>query len=135
MNQSQHDPDTPHIEPIRVPSAEMHGTSRMQIFDGELERFTQLAQECVDIVRAEDSGTLEYRLYVNEAGTEAFVHERYRDSAAGLEHMRNIGRMMEPLAEVCTMTGEVCGEPSAELREALTAAGVTIYSPLVSSDR
>ncbi|MBY6686153.1 hypothetical protein HQ305_08670 [Rhodococcus sp. BP-149] len=122
-------------EPERLAADELHGTSRIQIFDGGLEKFEKLARECVDIVRDLDTGTLEYCFYLNAEGTEAFVHERYRDSAAGLEHMRNIGRMMEPLSEVCVMTGEVCGEPNAELREALTSAGVTIYSPLTSSLR
>jgi quinol monooxygenase YgiN len=132
--QPRHDPGESSFEQVRETAREIHGTSRIKIFDGELERFRALAQECVDIVRAHDSGTLEYRFYLNAAGTEAFVHERYRDSAAGLEHMRNIGRVMESLSEVCAMTGEVCGEPTAELRKALTAADVTIYSPLVSSD-
>ena len=111
-------------------TTEIHGTSRMRIDDGQLERFKHLAQQCVDIVRTQDSGTLEYRIYLNSDGTEAFVHERYSDSDAGLEHMTNIGVMMQPLSEVCTMTGEVCGTPTPQLRQALEAAGVTIYSPL-----
>ena len=114
-------------------SVEMRGTSRIRIHDGHLERFKELAQQCVEIVRTQDSGTLEYRLYLNPNGTECFVHERYRDSAAGLEHMANIAVMMEPLSEVCTITGEVCGDPSLQLREALEAAGVTIYGPLNSA--
>ena len=38
--------------------------------------------------------------------------------------------MMQPLSEVCTISGEICGTPNPQLREALDAAGVTIYSPL-----
>ncbi len=49
--------------------------------------------------------------------------------------MANIGPMMKPLSEVCTITGEVCGTPSAELRKALEAAGVTIYAPHQSLSR
>lgn len=109
---------------------ELHGTSRIRIHDGQLERFKHLAQQCIDIVGTRDSGTIEYRIYLTPDGTEAFVHERYRDSAAGLEHMANIGVMMQPLSEVCTITGEVCGTPTPQLREALDAAGVTVYSPL-----
>ena len=114
-------------------SNELHGTSRIVIHDGKLEEFTRLAARCVEIVRTQDSGTLEYDLFVNADGTECFVHERYRDSAAGLEHMINIAVMMEPLAEVCTITGEVCGTPSPELRKALEDAGVPIYAPLLSN--
>jgi hypothetical protein len=73
---------------------------------------------------------LEYDHFLNADGTECCVHERYRDSAAGLEHMVSIAPMFEPLSKVCTITGEVCGTPSPELREALEAAGVPIYTPL-----
>ena len=42
--------------------------------------------------------------------------------------MANIGPMLEPLSKVCTMTGEVCGDPEPELPAALEAAGVAIYT-------
>jgi quinol monooxygenase YgiN len=112
--------------------SEIHGTSRIKIRDGRLEEFKRLAAQCVEIVRTKDTGTLEYDLFLNVDGTECFVHERYRDSAAGLEHMTNIAPMMEPLSQVCTMTGEVCGTPSPELRKSLEAAGVHIFVPYQS---
>ncbi|MDO9378837.1 MAG: antibiotic biosynthesis monooxygenase [Nocardioidaceae bacterium] len=112
------------------PHDEIHGSARMVIVEGKLKEFKQLAAQCVEIVRSKDTGTLEYDLFLTADGTQCFVHERYRDSAAGLEHMVNIGPMMESLAQVCTVSGEVCGTPSAELRKALESAGVTIYEPL-----
>jgi quinol monooxygenase YgiN len=116
-------------------SNELHGTARQVIHDGKLEEFKRLAAQCVEIVRTRDTGTLEYELFLNADGTECFVHERYRDSAAGLEHMANIGPMMKPLSEVCTTTGEVCGTPSPELRGALEKAGVRIYAPFQALSR
>jgi quinol monooxygenase YgiN len=116
-------------------SSEIHGTARMVIREGKLEAFKRLAARCVEIVRTEDTGTLEYDLFLNADGTECFVHERFRDSAAGLEHMANIGVMMETLSEVCTITGEVCGTPSPDLRKSLEAAGVRIYAPFQSLSR
>jgi quinol monooxygenase YgiN len=86
----------------------------------------------VEIVRTKDTGTIEYRFYLNEDGTDCFAHERFRDSAAGLEHMKNIGEVQRRLSELCTLSGEVCGTPSAELRAALEEAGVPIYEPLES---
>jgi quinol monooxygenase YgiN len=111
------------------PSNEIHGTARMVVRPGKLEEFKRLLAQCMEIVRTQDRGTLEYDQFLNADQTECFVHERYRDSASGLEHMANIGPMMEPLSEVCTVTGEVCGTPSPELRQALEAAGVPIYAP------
>lgn len=110
-------------------SNEIHGTARIVIHEGKLEEFKRLAAQCVEIVRTKDTGTLEYSHFLNADGTECFVHERYRDSAAGLEHMINIGPMMEPLSEICTITGEICGNPNPELREALEDSGVKIYAP------
>jgi quinol monooxygenase YgiN len=116
-------------------SDELHGTARQVIHEGKLEEFKRLAAQCLEILRTRDTGTLEYELFLNADGTECFVHERYRDSAAGLEHMANIAPMMTPRSEVCTTTGEVCGTPSAELREALEDAGVRIYAPLQTLSR
>jgi quinol monooxygenase YgiN len=120
---------------LSAASKEIHGTSRIVIREGMLEEFKRLAAQCVEIVRTKDTGTLEYDLFLNAGGTECFVHERYRDSAAGLEHMANISPMMKPLSEVCTITGEVCGTPSPELRKSLEAAGVRIYAPFQSLSR
>jgi quinol monooxygenase YgiN len=103
--------------------------------EGKLEEYKQLAAQCVEIVRTKDTGTLEYDLFLNADGNECFVHERYRDSAAGLEHMANIEPMMKPLSDICTITGEICGLPSPELRNALEAAGVKIYAPFQSLSR
>ncbi len=126
--------ETPLMSPgahdARSASTELHGTSRITIKTGKLDEFKRLAAQCVEIVRQRDTGTLEYDHFLSADGTECFVHERYRDSAAGLQHMANIGHMMAPLSEVCTITGEVCGSPSPELREALESAGVTIYEPV-----
>ena len=46
-----------------------------------------------------------------------------------------IGPMMKPMSEVGTITGEVCGTPSPELRKSLDAAGVRIYDPFQSLSR
>jgi quinol monooxygenase YgiN len=110
-------------------SNEIHGTARMAIKPGKLDEFKRLVAECNEIVRTRDSGTIEYDQFLNSEETVCFVHERYRDSAAGLDHMADIGPMMEPLSEVCDITGEVCGSPGPELRKALEDAGVPIYEP------
>jgi len=47
-----------------------------------------------------------------------------------MAHSANIATLMEAFLEVATITGEVCGDPSPELREALESAGVKIYTPL-----
>jgi len=62
--------------------------------------------------------------------TQALVFERYRDSDAGLQHSRNIASLSKELTKVCDMSGQVWGNPSAELRQMLEEAKVEIFTPL-----
>lgn len=109
---------------------EMHGTARLVIRDGKLEEFKRLVAQAMELVRANEPGTIEYNVFLNAEGTEAFVHERYRDAAAGMAHSANIAVLMEAFLEVATITGEVCGNPTPELRKALEDGGVRVYTPL-----
>lgn len=113
-------------------TTEMHGTARLVIREGKLEEFKRLVAETMEVVRTQDPGTIEYNVYLNAEGTEAFVHERFRDSAAGMAHSANIAGLMQAFLDVATITGEVCGNPTPQLREALEAGGVTVYAPLQS---
>jgi quinol monooxygenase YgiN len=110
----------------------MQGFARMVIQPGKLEEFKRLAAKCVEIVRTKDTGTLQYELYLSEDQSECLVFERYRDSEAGLEHLENIAEMMNAFAGVATISGEVCGNPSPELKAMLEKHGVPIYAPLQS---
>ena len=76
----------------------IHGTARMVIDDGKLEEFTALVERCIELVRERDTGTVEYDLFLDASRSVCFVHERYRDSAAGLVHMATIGDMADALA-------------------------------------
>jgi len=57
------------------------------------------------------------------------VFERYRDSAAALEHFANIGHLMAPLMETATVTGELLGAPSDEIRRNLTGDQPRLFEP------
>ena len=52
-----------------------------------------------------------------------------RDSEALLQHLANLGDLMAALMKICSISGEVCGNPSPELRKSLDKAGVAIYAP------
>jgi quinol monooxygenase YgiN len=110
--------------------SEMQGFARIKIHEGKLEEFERLAAKCIEVVRTKDTGTLQYELYMSADKSECLVFERYRDSEAGLEHSRNIADLMDPLLQVCSISGEVCGTPSPELRKSLESQGVRIYTPL-----
>jgi hypothetical protein len=62
---------------------------------------------------------------------EAF--ERYRDSQALLDHVKNLGDTMAAILQTCSGSGEVCGAPSAELMEQLTGSPVQVYTPFLAA--
>jgi quinol monooxygenase YgiN len=44
----------------------------------------------MEIVRAKDTGTLQYEIYFSDDQSECIVLERYRDSQALIEHARTL---------------------------------------------
>jgi quinol monooxygenase YgiN len=109
--------------------SEIQGVARIRIHPGKLDEFKRLAAKCMESVRTKDTGMLHYEMYMNSDETECMVFERYRDSESLLEHIKNLGDTMAALMKMCSISGEVCGTPSPELRKSLDAAGVAIYAP------
>jgi hypothetical protein len=72
---------------------------------------------------------LQYELYFNCDNTECLVFERYRDSQALLDHLKNLGDTMAAILQTCSGSGEICGTPSPELIEQLKGSPVKVYTP------
>jgi quinol monooxygenase YgiN len=100
---------------------ELIGIARFRFREGTLEEFKRLSAQAGEIVRAKDTGTLQYDLYFNDDQSECLNLERFRDSDALIEHFTNLGDLVDAiLATVTVVHGELLGEPSAELRAMLT---------------
>ena len=112
--------------------SELHAIARLKIHHGKLEEFKRLAVKCMESVRTRDSGTLQYDWFFSDDDSECVVHERYRDSAALLEHGADLGDTMAALLHTCSISGEIYGTPSPELMKALEGFDVRIYSPYQS---
>jgi len=106
--------------------------ARLRIHDGKLDEFRRFAAQCVELVRTNDTGTLQYELYFNGDSTECLVFERYRDSQALLDHHKNLGDTMAAILRTCTGSGEVCGTPSPELIEQLEGSTVQVFTPYLA---
>lgn len=101
--------------------------------DGDVEEFKRLSDQAMDIVRTQDTGTLQYDIYLNDDQSEAIVIERYKDSEALMNHAANIGDLMETIpATAGSISGEVLGEPSAELKASLADGPVRLFTPFLS---
>lgn len=111
---------------------EIQGIARLKVMDGKLEEFKRVSALCMEVVRTKDTGTLQYESYFNEDQTECIVLERYRDSQALLDHFTNIGELMGAMFNICTGSGEVCGNATPELIKALEGSPVLIFRPFQS---
>ena len=112
--------------------SELQGIARWQIHADELEEFKRLSARCLEIVRTEDTGTLQYETYFNDDESECIVLERYRDSEALSEHLAHIGDLMGAILATGSISGELLGDASAELRAQLADSGVGLFTPFQS---
>ena len=102
---------------------EIKGIARARIRPGKLAESKRLCEQAMEIVRTRDSGTLQYEIFFNDDESGAVVFERYRDADAAIEHFANIGHLLEPIMATATVTGELLGTPSAQMREKLEKFG------------
>jgi quinol monooxygenase YgiN len=113
--------------------SELLGIARFKFHEGKLAEFKRLAAQAMEIARAQDTGTLQYAIYVNDDQTECTVIERYRDSEALIEHGAHIGaELSTAILATGFVSGELLGEPSAELRAQLAGGPVQLFTPFLS---
>ncbi len=112
--------------------SELQGIGRFEFHGGELEEFKRLAAQCMEIVRARDTGTLQYAIYLNDDQSECIVLERYRDSEALIEHAVHLGDLGVAILATGWVSGELLGEPSPELRAKMAGSGVRLFTPYQS---
>ena len=113
--------------------SELQGIGRFKFHEGELEDFNRLAAQCMEIVRAKDTGTLQYDTYFNDDQSECIVLERYRDSEALIEHATNLGDLGQVILATGWVSGELLGEPTAELKAMMAGSGVRLFTPYEST--
>jgi quinol monooxygenase YgiN len=111
-------------------ATELQAIVRFRFHDGAVEEFKRLSEECMQIVRAKDTGTLQYDTYFNDDETEGIVIERFRDSDALIDHGENLAHLMDAITATGSVVGELLGNPSAELRARFAPDGpVQLFSP------
>ena len=106
--------------------SELQGIARFKFDEGKLEEFKRLSAQCMQIVRTKDTGTLQYEMYFNDDQSECIVLERYKDSEALIQHAANVGISWRRSWPRAPFSGELLGEPSADLRAQLAGGPVRL---------
>lgn len=111
-------------------TTELQAVVRFRFHDGAVEEFKRLSAECMEIVRAKDTGTLQYDTYFSDDETECMVLERFRDAEALIRHGENLAHLMDAIIATGSVSGELLGELSPELRSRFSSDGrVQLFTP------
>ena len=109
---------------------ELQSIVRFRFHEGTLEEFKRLSAQCMEIVRTQDPGTLQYDTFFNEDESECIVLERFRDIDALLQHGTNIGdARMAAIVATGDCSGELLGDVSEEIRANLAGGPVQVFLP------
>ena len=111
----------------QAPSQDLQVTATLDILDGQMDNFKQLAKQCIATVKEKDTGTLQYDWFLDEANKQCIVREKYVSSEAVLEHMANLGDILGQLLATCELKVEVFGTPSEELLQATAEMDIKVY--------
>jgi quinol monooxygenase YgiN len=112
--------------------SELQGIARFEFHEGKLEEFKRLSARCMEIVRTQDTGTLQYEIYFNDDQSECIVLERYKDSEALIEHGAHLGELAQAILATGSVTAACLGEPSATLRALFAGGDVQLFTPYLS---
>jgi quinol monooxygenase YgiN len=112
--------------------SELQGIARYKFHEGKVEEFKRLSAQAMESVRTKDTGVLQYEIYFNDDQSECIVLERYRGSEALIEHLANLGDLGAAILATGSVSGELLGEPSAELRANPADSPVRLFTPYLS---
>lgn len=116
---------------------ELLGIARFRFHEGRRDEYLRLSEQALELVRANELGTLAYDLYLNGDQSECMFVERYRDSDAAMAHAANVGHLFASVLETVSIVhGELLGDPSPELRANLAGSDLPVlFTPYRSLSR
>ena len=107
---------------------ELQGIVRFTFHPGKVEEFKRLSAECLEVVQAKDVGTLQYDTYLNDDESKCVVLERFRDADALILHGQNMAPFMESIMATGTVSGELLGDLSEDLRAQMAGSPVGLFT-------
>lgn len=107
---------------------ELQGIVRFTFHAGQVEEFKRVSAECLEIVRTQDDGTLQYDTYLDADESRAVVLERFRDADALILHSRNMAPLMDRIMATGSVSGELLGDLNDELRAQMDGSPVGLFT-------
>jgi len=101
----------------------IHIIARFKIQEGKLIEFKTGAEKCIAATKKEE-GALLYDWFIDEENLKCTVVETYKDSDATLAHAANVNELLGKLVEISEFSGEVFGNASDELQNALSGMNI-----------
>ncbi|MET0988602.1 MAG: antibiotic biosynthesis monooxygenase [Steroidobacteraceae bacterium] len=83
--------------------------AKFAIHPGKEVEFRALAEQCMNIVKEQEPGTLFYEWFINEVGTECVALDCYTGIDAMMEHVKHIGPLMRQLMAISDRYVEIYG--------------------------
>jgi len=118
------------LHPEGGTTGELHSIVRFKFHEGKVEEFKRLSATCLEIVRTQDPGTLQYDTFFNEDESECIVLERFRDLESLMQHGANIGdELMAAIVATGECFGELLGDVTEEVRANLAGGPVQLFAP------
>jgi quinol monooxygenase YgiN len=111
---------------------ELTAIARLKFHEGKLEEFKRASAEVIEIVRAKDTGTLQYDIYVNDEQTECVFLERYENLDAMIEHNAHLGDALGEMLATGSLTAELFIEPSDDIKAKFAGLPIRFFTPLLS---
>ncbi|WP_346860499.1 hypothetical protein [uncultured Draconibacterium sp.] len=114
---------------------QIHLTAKFNINDGKIEEFKSIASKCVAAVSKNEKGkgSLQYEWFFSKDDKECHVLETYLNSEAFMGHMGNVGELLGQLLQISTLSGDIYGDVSDEVKSALNGLDVKSYSFFMKS--
>ena len=101
----------------------IHVIARFKIHKGKLAEFKKGADECIRVTSNEPGAEL-YDWFIDEENLMCTVIETYEDSVATMAHVGNVNESLSKLMAISEFSGEVFGNASEELKNALAGMNV-----------
>ncbi len=116
-----------------MPENTIQYTARFRIRPGRVEEFKRVAQQCVQIAKDKEPGTLDYRWFMDDRGRECVIQQAFTNPQGILDHLNGeiVTSHLPRLLEASKLRSlEVYGEPrSPEVRRALDNMDATYFGP------